>query len=976
MAHEREHMQAKETADSAPGPQSRTHPHGCRAIRLVLMLAAATLTCAANGDAALASPATQSVAFQQNAGHDGHIADAAIATPLQELWSRTLPERISHPVIVNGTVYVTTTNLTTWVSTLHALDQASGATRWSRSSSSSRWMSPAYDRGQIFVVDIDGLLTALNAATGTTNWSEPMPGQYAFTSPPTAANGIVYVGGAGGGGTLYAVRERDGHVLWTRPVANGDNSSPAVDGDSVYVTYPCQHYAFDRLSGEPDWHYNGPCSGGGGLTAVVAAGRLFARPYEQLIHSAATGAILGALSTSTLPAVAGNVAYMRNGTTLSAIADAGLGATLWQFSGDGALETAPLVVGEIVFVGSSAGHLYSLDAGTGAVRDTVDVGAAMAAPAENLYGVPLAGLGAANGTLVVPAGDTLVAYRTAGAITQAPANRSQPTVDGRAQVGELLATDVGIWSNLPTGYSYAWQRCDGAGANCSDVAGATAMSFKPSAPDLGATFRVRVTASNASGVAAAITSAQSAAVDPAPPQLQTPPSITGTPREGDELVADPGTWTNGASSYGYAWQRCSGGAFPECYDIEGATESSYVAQAVDVGSGLRVRVVATNAGGDSEPASSATTSAVTFGPPVVVQSPAYSGLLYVGERLSADRGFFTNEPTSFRHQWFSCDPDGTSCPDIAGATQPVYVLRASDLGRFIGVEVVATNSAGDSEPEPSDAFGPVSPAIPRIVVAPSISGTPRAGSTLTATPGSWTANPTRFDSWWYRCDIEFDACAFTGATGSTYALGAADVGQLLLVGVVATNAGVESDEEISEPVGPIGVALAPTAPAPPPTPPAQQPQQPPASNAFRVIRQRVRPGGRLAFTLRAPRRGAFTGVATANAAALRDPCRPRCSATRRSPFGRGSVRVGAAGTVTLVVNPGARARAALRRRGGAIRVRVKVTFRPSSGRVTSQVRSLTVRRRQGASRSLSVSRSARQRGGGMGMPSLPAVPLR
>ena len=71
---------------------------------LVLMLATATLlTCAANGDAALASPATQSVALQQNAGHDGHIADAAIATPLQELWSRTLPELISNPVIVNGT---------------------------------------------------------------------------------------------------------------------------------------------------------------------------------------------------------------------------------------------------------------------------------------------------------------------------------------------------------------------------------------------------------------------------------------------------------------------------------------------------------------------------------------------------------------------------------------------------------------------------------------------------------------------------------------------------------------------------------------------------------------------------------------------------------------------------------------------------------------------------------------------------------
>jgi hypothetical protein len=57
-----------------------------------------------------------------------------------------------------------------------------------------------------------------------------MPGQYAFTAPPTAYDGIVYVSGAGVGATVHAISEASGIVQWKRSVANGDKSSPAVDG--------------------------------------------------------------------------------------------------------------------------------------------------------------------------------------------------------------------------------------------------------------------------------------------------------------------------------------------------------------------------------------------------------------------------------------------------------------------------------------------------------------------------------------------------------------------------------------------------------------------------------------------------------------------------------------------------------------------------------------------------------------------------
>ena len=684
------------------------------------------------------------------------------------------------------------------------------------------------------------------------------------------------------------------------------------------------------------------------------------------LHSAATGSILGPLSSSTLPAVAGDVAYMLSETTLSAVANAGLGATLWSFTGDGHLTTAPIVVGDVVFVGSSYGRLYGLDAQPGrcATRSSraADLRSGRALPDRRFHGRERHARRARR-----QRARRLPERRSdhRGAREPLAADHRRPGAGPGA-----LAADVGIWTNLPTSYAYAWQRCDGAGAkNCTDIAGATGMSFKPAEPDIGARFRVRVTASNASGAADAIVSAPSAAVTSAPRQLDTPPSIAGMPHEGSGLVANPGTWLGSPSSYHYAWQRCSTGFFPGCSDIEGATQSSYVAVAADVAYRLRVRVVATNAAGDSDPALSAQTDAATVGPPVALQAPSYySGMLYVAEQLSAGNGVWTNNPTSFRHQWFSCDPAGTSCPDIAGATQPTYVLRDADLGRFVGVEVVARNAAGDSQPQASQALGPVSPAIPKNVTGPSISGVPRAGSTLTANPGTWTANPTQFSPWWYRCDVDYDSCTFTGTTGK---LLPARVG-----GRRPTPARRRRRHERRRRVrrGALGARRPDRgrrrAPAPPVAPP--QPPQPPATNAFTVVSQTARRDGSLVFKLRAPRKGVFAGVATASASALRDPCRPGCSASRRSPFGRKSVSIAAAGTVTLVVKPNVRARAALRRRGNAIAIRVQLTFKPSFGRSSSQVRSLTVRRRQAANRSLRVSSGARQRG----LPSIVVIPRR
>ena len=91
-----------------------------------------------------------------------------------------------------------------------------------------------------------------------------------------------------------------------------------------------------------------------------------------------------------------------------------------------------------------------------------------------------------------------------------------------------------------------------------------------------------------------------------PPVSTAKPTISGIAREGETLSATTGTWSGAPTSFTYVWKRCLNGA---CPTIPGAAGSTYQLVAADVGSRVRVRVVATNAGGNTA-AHSATTAVV------------------------------------------------------------------------------------------------------------------------------------------------------------------------------------------------------------------------------------------------------------------------------------------------------------------------------------------------------------------------------
>jgi outer membrane protein assembly factor BamB len=364
------------------------------------------------------SVADLAVTYQIGVDHSGVQTDAALAPPLAQRWSINLGNVVSYPLIAAGKVFVTTAQGPPGVygTYLYALDQATGAIAWQKTIAGTySFSAAAYDNGRVFVVNFDGLLQAFDAASGAPAWSLQLPGQYAFTSPPTAANGAVYVGGAGSGGTVYAVDEVTGGLISNASVANGDHSSPALANGSVYVSYACnQAYGFGQSTLSLLWHYSTGCSGGGGKTVVYAGGRVYIRDFNgNLALDASSGTLIG----SWAPAGSGVLAPAVDGANVywTSTATHTLTAPSWTFTGDSQLDTAPILLstpgGKYVIVGSASGAVYALNAATGAVAWQAAV-APIAAPDEQ-NATQLTGLGAGQGLLVVPAGTTVTAFAAA-----------------------------------------------------------------------------------------------------------------------------------------------------------------------------------------------------------------------------------------------------------------------------------------------------------------------------------------------------------------------------------------------------------------------------------------------------------------------------------------------------------------------------------------------------------------------------------
>jgi hypothetical protein len=287
-----------------------------------------------------------------------------------------------------------------------------------------------------------------------------------------------------------------------------------------------------------------------------------------------------------------------------------------------------------------------------------------------------------------------------------------------------------------------------------------------------------------------------------PPLNMLAPTISGGSREGQLLTATTGVWRGVVTGFTYQWLRCdsTGGS---CAPIAQAASSSYGLAAPDVAHTVRVTVLASNAAGGSEATSTPTEPvSAALQPPTNTSLPTISGVAQEGQTLSASPGSWTGSPGAFSYEWLRCDSGGASCAPIASATSSTYGVVAADVGSTLRVVVTASNAAGSSAPATSAPSEVVTAAEqpPTNTSLPTISGVAQQGQTLSASPGSWTNNPTTLAYKWKRCSATGTNCkAITGATAASLGLEQEDVGSTLRVVVTASNAAGSSAPATSAP---------------------------------------------------------------------------------------------------------------------------------------------------------------------------------
>jgi outer membrane protein assembly factor BamB len=379
--------------------------------------------------------------FQLNPAHTGYSPDS-LGGSLQLRWSVELGRQVSYPLIAEGKVFVIVQGVPVPgapypVYVVFALDQATGAVIWKRPlAEPGEDPSPlAYDAGRIFVAmpyddleqhTIRAAIDAYDAGSGERLWRHAPDGDsWIFKGPPVAADGVLYVTGSGGGGWIYAVRQSDGERLWTQGISGGAQSV-TLSPTRVYAPEACDVWSFNRADGAPAWRHDGGCTGGGERLAPLFGGRLYGRQaFGGKVFDADGGQEVGAFDVDPVwdppPAFAGHTRVQVNGGVVNAF-DVQSGTRLWTFAGDGTRASAPVIAGDVVYVGTGAGRVYGIDLATGQERWRGDAGAPVR-PSDQWDNSTIPGLGVGAGMLVVPASGRLVAF--AGAAATGPGDRAK-----------------------------------------------------------------------------------------------------------------------------------------------------------------------------------------------------------------------------------------------------------------------------------------------------------------------------------------------------------------------------------------------------------------------------------------------------------------------------------------------------------------------------------------------------------------------
>lgn len=363
------------------------------------------------GDLPPAGPAWPQL--QGSADHHGAIPEA-LAPPMWQLWARPTGGHIleGSPVVADGVVYVGVVDLAAGDrGGLLALDARTGDALWHFPTGVSVRNAPAVAAGHVIFAGDDGVVHAVDPATGLEAWSVDLGlgVEDLFTwlyAAPTVSGDVVYIGNEA---TFFALDAKTGAEVWSFP--GGDpvwstTFAAAALGGGVGVSVVGRGRAgivgWDAAAGTPMWKISGGVATALNASPIIDGDRVYLSGWDA--HACAVDLVTGIplwqkslyddpydlvfVPTGT-PALANGVLYVPTPHAEFYALDADTGAVKWMTEADAsvirplpygrighqAFLGSPAVSGNLVWFGGADGKLRAHDAGTGAEVWSADMGA-------------------------------------------------------------------------------------------------------------------------------------------------------------------------------------------------------------------------------------------------------------------------------------------------------------------------------------------------------------------------------------------------------------------------------------------------------------------------------------------------------------------------------------------------------------------------------------------------------------------------
>jgi len=273
---------------------------------------------------------------------------------------------LSSPAVWSGSVYFGSGD-----GNVYSLDANSGTLKWKFQTGNVVHASPAIADGILFIGSWDSYFYALDASTGKEKWrfktgeDHEIYNQVGIQSSAAVMDGVVYFGCRDS--NFYALDAATGQKIWAfNNKGSWVNTSPAVQGGRVYfaTSDTALLYALDAKSGTPvfslkyKWPmFSSPALAGGMLYIGSHQGKLIAidlKTQKQAWEFQTDGSKQNG-SALTKPDGAPNyeVTFTENFYD-------NLMISVGKMQAIGTILSSPVVVDNVIYVGSTDGNLYAL----------------------------------------------------------------------------------------------------------------------------------------------------------------------------------------------------------------------------------------------------------------------------------------------------------------------------------------------------------------------------------------------------------------------------------------------------------------------------------------------------------------------------------------------------------------------------------------------------------------------------------------